>query len=220
MKGGDATAALKGRFRVLYEDERIVAVEKPAGLLSVPAPGKAGRSLEEIMAPLLLSRGLKYRLYPCHRLDVETSGVILFAKGRAARSAITDLFRHRKVEKTYIALVQGQPAREEGILTRKLEGRSARTEYQVRERRGLYSIVEVRPVTGRKNQIRLHFKAAGHPLVGETRFAFRRDFPLPVRRLMLHAGGLGFIDPWTGEARQILSALPGDMQNFLEKYPD
>jgi len=204
---------------VLYEDDRLVAVDKPPGLLSVPAPGKEGRSLEEIMGVLTREMGIPYRLLPCHRLDRETSGVILFGKGRAPRDAMADLFRRREVRKTYLAFVQGRPARDEGVFTRALEGRPARTEYRVRERRGLYSIVEARPVTGRTNQIRLHFKAAGHPLVGETRFAFRKDFSLSAGRLMLHAAEIGFRDPWTGEDRLIVSGLPRDMERFLVNNP-
>jgi 23S rRNA pseudouridine1911/1915/1917 synthase len=211
--------ALKKKFVVLYEDDKIAAVEKPPGLTTIPAPGKEGRSLNEILAALLREAGLPYGLRPCHRLDEETSGVILFAKGKAARKAVMDLFREREIHKTYIAFVQGSPARDEGSLTRSLEGRPARTEYRVLERKKLYAVVEARPLTGRKNQIRLHFKAAGHPLVGETRFAFRRDFPLAARRLMLHAAEIAFTDPWTGEERRIASGLPEDMRRFLSKNP-
>jgi 23S rRNA pseudouridine1911/1915/1917 synthase len=130
-----------------------------------------------------------------------------------------NLFRLRKVGKTYIALIQGALEKKEGAFTRSLEGRAARTEYRVLEQREHFALVEARPETGRKNQIRLHFKAAGHPLVGETRFAFRRDFPLRVKRLMLHAARLEFEDPWTGEARLFEAPLPDDMRKFLDENP-
>jgi len=215
----DVKDLVKGRLVILYEDERLAAVEKPAGLLTIPAEGKEGRSLNEVLANLLQNADLPYGLHPCHRLDEETSGVILYAKGKASQAGMMELFHRRKVRKTYIAFVQGSPSKNEGALTRSLEGMPARTEYRVLERRGLYSVVEVRPQTGRKNQIRLHFKAAGHPLVGETRFAFRKDSPLKARRLMLHASELRFADPWTHEERRITSELPEDMRRFLSKNP-
>lgn len=205
---------LHNKLPVIYEDENLLALDKPAGLLTIPAPGKAGRSLQEILDAAVKEAGLPYRLHPCHRLDEETSGVVLFAKGKSRQKRMMELFRHRDMEKVYIAYVQGCPRKKEGSFTRSLEGLAARTDYRVLEQKELFAVVETRPLTGRKNQIRLHFKAAGHPLVGETRFAFRRDSTLRARRLMLHAVELSFVDPWTGEARTLRAPLPADMLKF------
>jgi 23S rRNA pseudouridine1911/1915/1917 synthase len=210
---------LSAKIPVLYEDDYILSVDKPSGLLSIPAPGKKKSSLSEILDRAAEKAGLDYRFHPCHRLDEETSGVILFGKGKKAQKAVMELFHRHEVQKTYIAFVQGRVAKESGSLTRSLDGRPARTDYRVKEVRVHYTVVEVSPRTGRTNQIRLHFKAAGHPLVGETRFAFRRDTPLKAKRLMLHAAEIRFIHPLTEEPVRIESPPPRDMREFLVSNP-
>ncbi|MDR1933619.1 MAG: RluA family pseudouridine synthase [Spirochaetales bacterium] len=204
---------------LIYEDENILVAGKPAGFLTIPAPGKNAPCLTQVLAAACEKQGLAWKPHPCHRLDAETSGLILFAKGKSKQKTLMELFRLRRIHKTYIAFVQGVLEKPEGSFTRSLEGRPARSVYRVLEQKNTggasYSVVEVNPETGRKNQIRLHFKAAGHPLVGETRFAFRRDFPVKVKRLMLHASRLEFRDPWTGEPRAFEAPLPADMLEFL-----
>jgi 23S rRNA pseudouridine1911/1915/1917 synthase len=203
---------------LVYEDENFLVINKPAGLLTIPAPGKNSPCLTQILSAACEKEGLPWRPHPCHRLDGETSGLILFAKGKSRQKTLMELFLHRKIRKTYLAFTQGVPEKQEGSYTRSLEGRPARTVYRVLEQKNTggasFALVEVKPETGRRNQIRLHFKAAGHPLVGETRFARRRDFPLKVKRLMLHAARLEFQDPWTGEARNFEAPLPADMRDF------
>jgi 23S rRNA pseudouridine1911/1915/1917 synthase len=210
---------LPGKIPVLYEDDYILAVDKPAGMLTIPAPGRRKSSLSEILNKAAADAGLAYRPHPCHRLDEETSGVILFGKGKKAQKTVMELFHRHEVQKTYAAFVQGRVEKPRGSLSRSLEGRPARTDYRVKEFRGLYTVVEAVPLTGRTNQIRLHFKAAGHPLVGETRFAFRKDFPLKAKRLMLHAAEISFRHPWTGELLRLRSGMPGDMRDFLDSNP-
>jgi 23S rRNA pseudouridine1911/1915/1917 synthase len=205
---------------IVYENENILVVNKPPGLLTIPAPGKAAPCLTRLLDAACEKNGLPWKAHPCHRLDGETSGLILFAKGKGGQKTLMEIFRLRRVRKTYVAFVQGIPGKKAGLFTRSLEGRPSRTVYTVRELReaggAVFAVVEVNPETGRKNQIRLHFKAAGHPLVGETRFAFRRDFPLKAKRLMLHAARLEFSDPWTGVRLDFEAPLPGDMRAFLE----
>ena len=99
-----------------------------------------------------------------------------------------------------------------------IEGRSAATKYKVIEKRNDFSVVEIMPLTGRTNQIRIHFKQIGHPLVGETKFAFRRDFKLKAKRLCLHAKMLEFIHPVTRKVISLLTPLPPDMEDFLKKH--
>ncbi|MDR1317049.1 MAG: RluA family pseudouridine synthase [Spirochaetales bacterium] len=203
---------------VVYEDENFLVLDKPAGLLTIPAPGKNSSCLTEILAAACAKEGLPWKPHPCHRLDAETSGLILFAKGKSKQKILMRLFQRREVRKTYLAFVQGTLEKPEGSFTRSLDGRPACTRYRVLEQKtagaAAYALAEVKPETGRTNQIRLHFKAAGHPLVGETRFACRRDFPLKVKRLMLHALRLEFQDPWTGQARSFEAPLPADMRDF------
>ncbi|GAB4367377.1 MAG: hypothetical protein Kow009_04260 [Spirochaetales bacterium] len=207
---------LASRFKILYEDEWYLAIDKPPGLLTIPACGNR-KALTEILNHELKKAGITRKLHPCHRLDGETSGVLLFAKGKKAQKLLMDLFRERKVGKLYIAIVQGRVEKEEGTLTRSLGGKPARTRYRVQERTPLCTVLEVHPETGRMNQIRIHFKGIGHPLAGETRYAFRRDFPLSVPRLMLHAKEVSFPHPVTSSEVKIEAPLPSDMVRFLER---
>lgn len=206
---------LSSRFKVLYEDDWYLAIDKPPGLLTIPAPGNK-RALTELLNLEGSKAGIAVRLHPCHRLDGETSGVILFAKGKKAQKLMMELFHKKKVRKLYLAIVQGGLEKEEGSITRHLEGKPAKSRYRVLEHLSLCTVVEVEPETGRTNQIRLHFKGIGHPLVGETRYAFRKDFPLSVPRLMLHARELIFPHPVTSHEVRIQSPLPSDMVRFLQ----
>ncbi|MFQ3620588.1 MAG: RluA family pseudouridine synthase [Spirochaetales bacterium] len=204
------------KFRVLFEDPWFLALDKPAGLLTIPAPNKQG-ALLPLINQLLSDNGVTFRLHPCHRLDRETSGVLLLAKGKKSQKLVMELFHTKQVGKTYFALVQGNLEKESGRITRSIDGKEAITFFRVLERRSLYSLVEVKPETGRTNQIRLHFKALGHPLVGETKYAFRKDFPLKASRLMLHAVSISFTHPFTEAQTKIEAPLPEDMLRFLEK---
>ncbi len=203
---------------VVYEDEWLLIADKPAGLLVIPAPGKEGRTLTGILNEDLQDRGLLYRLHPCHRLDRETSGLIIYAKGKSVQKKMMDEFRYRKVEKTYLAFVQGSLHQGRGEIRSPVGGLSALTRYKIIQKRQGFTIVEVKPLTGRTNQIRIHFKGVGHPLVGETKFAFRRDSVLKAKRVCLHAQSLEFIHPMTKQAMRIEAGLPGDLGAFLERH--
>jgi 23S rRNA pseudouridine1911/1915/1917 synthase len=203
---------------IVYEDDWLLVVNKPAGLLSVPTPKKESRTLTSILNQDVAERGLKYSLYPCHRLDRETSGLIIYAKGKSVEKKITDAFRDRLVHKKYIAFVHGKLAHPEGQISYAIEGKSALTKYKVVKEENNFSVVEVYPVTGRTNQIRIHFKSIQHPLVGEDKFVFRRDFALRFKRVCLHAKYLEFKHPQTGKMIVVESPLPADMQEFLQEH--
>lgn len=193
---------------VIYEDDWLLVVDKPAGLLTIPTPKNEPRTLTSILG-----------LYPCHRLDRETSGLIIYAKGKSIQKKMADLFKQRKVKKSYIAFIQGKPARLQGEIKNQIEGLSAITRYTVIEERNNFSVVQVNPITGRTNQIRIHFKLIGHPLIGEKKFAFRRDFKLKANRLCLHARTLEFVHPVSHKLISLHSELPLAMENFLQKHP-
>ena len=178
------------------------------------------RSLTGILNDDLKERQVAYRLHPCHRLDRETSGLIIYAKGKAQQQKIMQLFKERSVHKEYIAFVQGLLPKQEGQINYALEGKSALTKYRVIKGCGNFSIVEVMPQTGRTNQIRIHFKEIGHPIVGESKFAFRRDFPLRAKRVCLHAKYIEFKHPWTGKIVALELSLASDMQKFLEDHQE
>jgi len=192
---------------IIYEDEWLLAVDKPSGLLTVPTPKNEKRTLTSIL-----------NLYPCHRLDRETSGLIIYARNRSIQEKVMDEFRDRKVRKTYIAFVRGKPYKNEGEIKNKIEGLNAVTCYKVIAKKEEFAIVEVKPLTGRTNQIRIHFNQIGHPVLGETKYAFRRDFTVKAKRLMLHATRLEFTHPVTGKLLQLKSDLPDDFKKFVKSH--
>jgi len=205
---------------IVYEDDWLLIVDKPSGLLVIPTPKKESRTLTSILNEDLKNRDLSYRLHPCHRLDRETSGLIIYAKGKSIQKKMMDEFRQKKVKKIYIAFVQGALSRNEGEIKSSIEGQSAITKYKIIEKRNNFTVVEVMPSTGRKNQIRIHFKGIGHPLVGEARFAFRKDYRLKAKRICLHAKALEFLHPITNKFVSIDSELAQDLQGFLKRHSD
>lgn len=191
---------------VIYEDEDLFIVDKPSGLLTVPTPRNEKRTLTSILG-----------FYPCHRLDRGTSGIIVYAKNKSTRDKVSGLFKERQVKKTYLALVNGLISRKSGIIQKRIEGRPAQTLYRVVGEKKDFSIVEVRPLTGRTNQIRIHFKSIGHPVLGEDKYAFRRDFKVKAKRLCLHASRIEFRHPLTGKYLKLEADLPDELENILEQ---
>jgi 23S rRNA pseudouridine1911/1915/1917 synthase len=203
---------------IVYEDDWLLVVDKPSGLLTIPTPKKESRTLTSILNDDLIERKIAYRLHPCHRLDRETSGLVIYAKGKSVQEKMMEAFRARSIKKTYIAFVRGCPARTEGEMKNQIEGQPAQTKYKVISKKKDFSVVEALPVTGRTNQIRIHFKQLGHPILGETKFAFRKDFAIKAKRLCLHAQSLEFIHPVAHKFIRLTCGLPKDLQQFLETH--
>ena len=183
---------------ILFEDEWLLAVDKPSGLLTIPTPRQESRTLTSVLNDSLKDQGLTYRLHPCHRLDRDTSGIIFYAKGKSMQQKMMQLFKERKVRKSYIAFVNGHLPISHGKITKPLEGRPAFTEYKVVLKKEKFDVAEAYPLTGRTNQLRIHFKAIGHPVLGDAKYAFRRDFAVKVKRLCLHAQEISFPHPMSG----------------------
>ncbi|MCX5716503.1 MAG: RluA family pseudouridine synthase [Candidatus Omnitrophica bacterium] len=202
---------------VIYEDQWLLILDKPEGLLVIPTPKAETHTLTGILNERLKKDNIPYRLHPCHRLDRDTSGLIIYAKGKSIQKKMMDGFRDKKIKKKYIAFVQGCPRISDGQITDRIEGRPAVTKYRILECRDDFSVVEASPVTGRTNQIRLHFKQLGNPILGDTRFVFRRHFKVKAKRLCLHAKSLEFIHPITGEKIFAESELPDKMCQMLER---
>jgi 23S rRNA pseudouridine1911/1915/1917 synthase len=224
---------------IVYEDRDLLVVDKPAGLVVHPAPGHTGGTL--VNALLAYSSELAAsgdeRSGIVHRLDRDTSGLILVAKSEKVRRALQRQFKERQVHKAYLALLGGhlQPAwgRIEAPLGRDPDhrqrmavlpgGREAITEYHALEQfahtsglaAGDYTLVEAEPLTGRTHQIRVHFASIGHPVVGDTVYG-RRKHRLPVPRQFLHARRLGFKHPRTGQRMELEASLPQDLFSVLE----
>ena len=211
------------RYSILYEDDTVIAVDKPSGMLIIPTPSGEKNTLTDILNEELDARGIQVNAYPCHRLDRETSGVIIYAKGKSAQRLIMDQFQKREVKKKYIAFVQGQVKGEGGTITKpifdrsKKKGEPAVTRYRVIARKKDLSIIEAEPITGRTNQIRIHMKSIGHPIVGESVYAFRKDYELRFKQVALHAQRIEFKHPVTRQRMAFESPLPGDMSDLLSK---
>lgn len=205
----------KKHIDIIFEDEYLLAVNKPAGILVVPTPKAEKHTLTNLVNQLLFERGLVSVAYPCHRLDRDTSGIVLFAKNKETEQKMFEQFKNRLVKKKYTALVSGSPKFNTGIINKRIEGKEAVTKYTVVKRKEGYSILEVEPVTGRTNQIRIHLKIIGNPILGERKFAFGKDFKIKFRRTALHARELSFTHPITGKPIHLKAGIPEDMHKMM-----
>ena len=219
---------------VLHEDEHVIVVDKPAGLLTVPsAPGvhdedTALRRVQDYAHRRKPRGGYAERV---HRLDRDTSGALAFALSREARSGLIETFRHHRIERVYLALVDGEPAADAGTVDAPLreawvsgrrgvakpgeEQREARTHWRVRERLPGAALLEVRLETGRQHQIRVHLAHVGLPVVGDPVYGRPSPGRPLARRPMLHAFRLAFAHPLTGERIAAESPLPDDFRKAL-----
>ncbi len=214
---------------ILYEDDDLLVVDKPAGLTVHPAPGHPSHTLVNAILshfPDLANISDSLRPGIVHRLDKDTSGVMLVAKNSAAQANLVAQFKARSVVKGYLVLVKGRLTPENGIIeapigrdprNRKLmavvaKGREARTEYRVVKYIGNYTLLEVRPETGRTHQIRVHLAAIGYPVVGDKVYGVKSPY---LSRQFVHACRLGFHLPSTGEYVEFSSELPLDLAQAL-----
>ena len=221
---------VKTRLVVLYEDEDVLIVDKPAGLLTVPTEAREKDTLWSRALHYLQHRyGGRPHAGIVHRLDKDTSGALVFARNRAAHHELQDRFRTHAIDREYVALVEGAPAdsgtfdadlvREPGLRRSVArpgqEGRRAVTRYKTVERLGDAALVSIRPETGRTHQIRVHFSAAGHPILGDRVYGRPGTGARSAPRQMLHARRLGFPHPRTGENVSAESPLPDDFEKVL-----
>ncbi|NTU63754.1 MAG: RluA family pseudouridine synthase [Chloroflexi bacterium] len=219
---------------IVYEDSDLVVIDKPAGLVVHPAAGHDSGTLVNALLgyiPDLEGIGGEVRPGIVHRLDKETSGLIIAAKNDRALQFLQEQFKARTIKKMYLALVEGIVELREGIIDAPIgrsktnrkkmavmhEGRSARTRYRVRQiyRQPDLTLVEAYPETGRTHQIRVHFAWLKHPLVGDGTYGRQKPI-VPIARHFLHAASLTFTLP-AGEARTFTSKLPDDLQHVLDR---
>ena len=209
----------------VYQDENLVVIDKPAGLAVHPGPGHPDQTLVNAllaMCPDIQGIGGEIRPGIVHRLDKDTSGLMMVAKTHQAHIDLSAQIKARHVTKGYLALVEGAPNPPEGKVdapvgrhprrrTRMavvVGGKEARTGYKVREQFKGHSLLELYLETGRTHQIRVHMAHIGHPLVGDTTYG--KASPL-VERHFLHAFHLGFKHPVTGESLEFQTGLPADL---------
>jgi 23S rRNA pseudouridine1911/1915/1917 synthase len=223
------------RLRVLYEDDTLLVIDKPAGLLAVPLDRKRGApSVYDLIEAQLRSR--KRRPFVVHRIDRDTSGVVLFAKDARTQQHLRAQFKRHEPERVYLAVVYGHPRPASGTWrdhlvwdataliqkethSRDPRGKEAISEYRVLETFESTSLVEVRLQTGKRNQIRLQARLRGHTLVGEQRYVFGPEElrPIAFHRQALHARQLSFRHPLDGRLVQFESPLPADLEALLKE---
>ncbi len=220
-------------LEVVHEDDVLLVVNKPAGMVVHPGPGHSSGTLVNALlayCPQVAGVGPPDRAGIVHRLDKDTSGLILVAKDEGVRRALQRQFKRRQVAKTYLALVQGRVEPGEGIIEvpvgrdkrqrKKMAvvrtGRKARTRYRAVEHFPDHTLLEVQPHTGRTHQIRVHLAWLGYPVVGDTVYGRRRQ-PLLRDRYFLHAAGLRFTHPVTGEEVAFAAPLPSDLTVVLKR---
>jgi 23S rRNA pseudouridine1911/1915/1917 synthase len=218
---------------IAYEDVDIVVVDKPAGMVVHPSHGhNSGTLVNALLAHCTELSGIGGSLRPgiVHRLDKDTSGLLIVAKNDRAHRHLQRQFRTRQVTKTYLALVEGQLPAPSGVIDAPIGrdpkerkrmavtpgGREALTEYRVLEYFAQHTFVEARPATGRTHQIRIHFSSIGHPVAGDRIYGYRKQ-RLPLKRHFLHAARIAFRLPSTGERLDLSSELPRDLASVLEK---
>jgi 23S rRNA pseudouridine1911/1915/1917 synthase len=218
-------------FGVVYSDEDIIVVDKPAGLVVHPSPGHySGTLVHGLLYRFPEFGNIKGVMRPgiVHRLDAATSGLMVVARGGFALEKLYGEFKSRRVEKTYLLLCHGIPKEPKARIdapigrdadgrrmTVRADGRNAVTDYEVLWSRGEYSLCRCVIHTGRTHQIRVHMKAAGHPLVGDTLYAAPKKSSLPENRVFLHSWKLSFAHPRDGRKVSFRSFMPGDLRDFL-----
>lgn len=225
---------------IIYKDHYVVVVDKPAGMVVYPAAGHRSRTLMNALSyysDKLATVGGPLRPGVVHRLDKDTSGVMVIAVDDAAYYDLVDQFRQRTITRSYVALIYGTMQGEKGEILSKIgRSESDRKKMSTRVRRGKDAItrwkvlqkyqgammVEVKLATGRTHQIRVHFAAEGHPVLGDRTYGRIREISGQRRRIyfprqMLHAAVLGFAHPSTGEYMEFSSPLPADIQTAVKE---
>lgn len=220
-------------LQIVYEDDYLLAVDKPAGMVVHPAAGHTGGTLVNALlayCPQVADVGGVDRAGIVHRLDKDTSGVLLVAKDPETHAVLQRQFKHRQVRKTYLALVEGRVYPKEGIVEAPVgrdrrarkrmavtrTGRPAVTQYRAVEYFSDHTLLQIRPHTGRTHQVRVHLAWLGYPVVGDRVYGRRRQTLLPHRHF-LHAQELVFTHPATKEKVTLTAPLPPDLKAVLAR---
>lgn len=191
-------------LKIIYEDDLFLVIDKPSNLLSVATDKEKDKTAYVLASKYVKQENIKNRVYVLHRLDKDTSGVLIFCKDEMVKNELQDKWNDIVTKREYVAVVQGHLNKKEGTIKSYLkenktkmvyscnerDGKLAITEYRVVKENKLYSLIHVNLLTGRKNQIRVHFKDLGNPLVGDTKYGSTCN---PIGRLCLHASKLAFI---------------------------
>ena len=214
---------------IVHEDHDLLVVDKPAGLTVHPAAGQPDRTLANALlarCPDLEGIGGPQRAGIVHRLDKDTSGLMVVAKSLRSHAHLSRQFKQRRVAKHYVALVHGAVSPSEGVIDAPIgrhpkarkrmaavsTGKDASTRYRVQASYRGFTLIEARPASGRTHQVRVHLSSVGHPLVGDATYGRRHP---GLERHFLHAELLGFAHPASGEYLELRSELPTELRDFL-----
>lgn len=213
---------------ILYEDEHLLVVEKEAGLLSIASEHEKTETAYAMLTAYVRRENPKSRIFVVHRLDRDTSGVMLYAKSEQVQEALQTAWNEAVEARTYVALVEGSVRKPEGTVTSWLkesktlkmysspypnDGQKAVTHYKVLKQNRDFSLLELELETGRKNQIRVHMEDIGHPIVGDKKYGSRMN---PIGRLGLHAYAIAFHHPVTGVLQRYESRIPKSFLRLLD----
>lgn len=219
------------RVEIVFQDEHLLVVNKPPHLLTVPTPRQEKHTLISLLNKRLARERAGEQAYCIHRLDRGVSGLLVFGRRLEVAQLMRDQFAERKPLRRYVAIVAGALVEQEGTFRSHLatdkdlnrystedteQGELAITHYRVLQSGESFTVVEVWLETGRRNQIRVHFAEAGHPVLGDTRYGSRQlEARWPHKRIALHAQRLGFTHPFTGRSLSFESPLPWEIQSLM-----
>lgn len=220
LKKGDMIAIVKNRlkndFEIIYEDHNIIVVNKKAGLLTISTKNEKINTLYHKVSQYVKSKNKNNNIFIIHRLDRDTSGVVMFAKSEKIKKLYQNNWNNLVIGRYYVAIVEGVLEKKRGIINSKLkenkegyvycskDGKEAITEYEVIKENKLYSLLKINIKTGRKNQIRVHMKSINHPIVGDKKYGSKKK----EKRLYLHANILELKNPITGKIEKYSSKIP------------
>ena len=214
-------------FRIIYEDAHVIVIDKPAGLLCVANEKEKERTAYRMLSDYMKAKEEHGKVFIVHRLDRDTSGIVMFAKDAETKEAYQEKWDELAKKRIYTAVVEGEMPESEGTMKsylRETEGhmvyvaeskyrsKEAITHYRVLKTNGKYSLLEISIETGRKNQIRVQLADAGHPVVGDKKYGSEVN---PLRRLALHANELYVKSPYGGKEK-FVSGVPGGFDNLCK----
>lgn len=215
------------KLNIIFEDAHIIVIEKREGLLSMATEKEKEQTAYSLLSEYIKKKNPNNLIFIVHRLDRETSGLMMFAKSLVVQQKLQEAWKEVVVERNYVVVVEGQVEKNEGTITSWLkenkaltmyssptenDGQKSITHYKVLKRNKKYSLLDIKLETGRKNQIRVHMKEIGHSVIGDKKYGGDKS---PIGRLGLHARILAFVHPITGEPLRFETPIP---KKFMELF--
>ncbi|MCK3686023.1 RluA family pseudouridine synthase [Maribellus sp. YY47] len=216
-------------FTIVFEDDSLIVIDKSAGLLSIATGSDNTHNAFRMLSDYVKTQDPKNKIFIVHRLDRETSGLMVYAKNEEVKKLLQENWNTEETQKCYVALVEGQLEKQEGTIVSYLfedkvfrvhssqnpnKGLKAITNYRVLESNANFSLLQVELKTGRKNQIRVHLQEIGHSIVGDKKYGAVSS---PIRRLGLHAQQLRFVHPVSGEKLHFETKVPSVFHSLLKR---